>query len=137
MSEARRDVLGARLVRADLLGEVLLEGAQLRACQGTETDLPGRVLPVRRRTATLNDGVLAVDLLRDVRDLVRRVALVRAEGDLRTTLEIDAEIEASRAERNGARNQDQRGHPEPHAAVLHEVDLQPLRGLLALRAHEA
>src|SRR3977135_1428962 len=108
MPEARRDVLGARLVRADLLGEILLEVAQLRTRQRTEADLPGCVLPVYRRTAALHDGVLAVDLLRDVRDLVRRVGLVGAEGDLRSALEIDAEIEATHAQRNGARDQDHR-----------------------------
>ena len=41
------------------------------------------------------------------------------------------------AEGHRAGDQNQRRHREPHAAVLHEVDLQPLRGLLALRAHEA
>src|SRR5207245_8222680 len=86
---------------------------------------------------TLHDGVRAVDLGGDRANLLRVVRLVRLERDLRAALEVDAEVQAARAERGGACDDDRAGDRKPEIAPLHEVDLEPLRGLLALRAHEA
>src|SRR4029078_9333423 len=94
--------LRAARIRADLLFQLALERALRGSVQRPRPYLPRRVLAVGGRFSTLEDGLGALHLGRDRPDLVRRVRLVRLEGDLRAALEVDAEIESEDDERDGA-----------------------------------
>src|SRR5581483_721867 len=86
--------------------------------------------PVRRDAASLHDRVLRMAdgrrLVADVRD---RRELLRLEGDLDAALEIDPEVEAAHAEREGADQDDGARDREPRVAAAHEVELQEARAL--------
>ena len=93
---------------------------------------PSTSLPV-----ALHDRVGLPLLRKDLRDLARRVRLAGLERDLRAALEVDAEVEPVDTERDHAGEDDGARDAEPPVAAPDEVELEPLRGLLALRAHEA
>src|SRR5256886_1821303 len=70
-------------------------------------------------------------------NVLLRVRLARLELELHAALEVDPEIEALGAQRDQAGDDHGARDREPQLALPHVVDLQPLRRLLALRAHEA
>ena len=139
-AEARRD--GVRR-RAPLAPErVVLRSCvsrcQLFARQRLRPDLEALVpSPLFGDSAALDDRVRC-PIAAACGDARRRSASPRRlERDLRAALEVDPEVQALDAERDGADHDDRSGDREPEVAAAHEVDLEPLRGLLALRAHEA
>ena len=135
-AEAGRD--GGRAGRVGL--EPVLEGScdlrQLRPTQRLRPDLEGLVLAVRPSTATLDDRVAVTLGTQNLTDVAGRVRHGRLEGQLAPALEVDAEVEAPHTQRACAQQDDRAGDREPEVALAHEVDLQPLGGLLALRTHE-
>src|SRR2546430_1132716 len=122
---------------AELVLEVLLQVVLVGSVERLRADLPVLEVAVDGLALALDDGV-GLALLRHERlNLPLRVRLARLELELRPALEVDPEIEALGAERDQAGDDHGARDREPQLLLAHVVDLQPLRRLLALRAHEA
>ena len=138
-AEALRDGLRAVGGRLELALEA---GPQLVALCGGERlrpDLEALVLAVRGGPPAddLRVGEARVDVLRIATHLLDGLRLRRGEVHLGPALEVDAEVEPAHPDRGDRDHDDDARDGKPRLAPSDEVDLQPLRALLAGRAHEA
>ena len=137
VAERPGDALRAAREDAEIGPEGLSRVVLLLPRQRFRAHLPVLEIAVHAFPLALDDGVGLALARHDLLHLCLRVRLVRLEGELRPALEIDAEIEPLRGERDHACEDDGARYREPQLALSHEVDLEPLRRLLALGTHEA
>src|SRR5207248_6409406 len=109
--------------RADLVLEIARDLAQLRAAQRLGPNLERRILAVSRAAASLHDRVRIAVVRHHPLDVAGSLRRRRLELELRSALEVDAEVEPADRQCADAERDDRARDREPEVAAAHEVDL--------------